>query len=102
MYIEAVYSEGGRYAGLSPERGDTQKASLSREVAMSVSELTEGVKGATARGGAVERSETEGEHLAALARSELFPFRLLITFAATNAGWNMVVLLRGCYICAKI
>ena len=36
----------------------------------------------------------EGEHLAALARFELFPFRLLITFAATNAGWNMVVLLR--------
>ena len=51
-------------------------------------------KGSTACGGAVERSETEGEHLAALARFELFPFRLLITFAATNAGWNMVVLLR--------
>ena len=40
-------------------------------------------KGATIYGGAVERSETEGEHLAALASSELFPFRLLITFAAT-------------------
>ena len=41
-----------------------------------------------------DSEQTEGEHLAALARSELFPFRLLITFAATNAGWNMVVLLR--------
>ena len=40
-------------------------------------------KGATIYGGAVERSETEGEHLAALASSELFPFQLLITFAAT-------------------
>ena len=41
-------------------------------------------KGATIYGGAVERSETEGEHLAALASSELFPFQLLITFAATT------------------
>ena len=40
-------------------------------------------KGATIYGGAVERSETEGEHLAALASSELFPFQLLITFAVT-------------------
>ena len=40
-------------------------------------------KGATARGGAVERSETEGEHLAALARSELFPFRPLTPFVST-------------------
>ena len=30
-----------------------------------------------------DSEQTEGEHLAALARSELFPFRLLITFAAT-------------------
>ena len=41
-------------------------------------------KDATIYGGAVERSETEGEHLAALASSELFPFQLLITFAATT------------------
>ena len=40
-------------------------------------------KGATACGGAVERSETEGEHLAALGSFEPFPFRLLIAFAAT-------------------
>ena len=44
--------------------------------------------------GSCRRKPTEGEHLAALARFELFPSRLLITFAATNAGWNMVVLLR--------
>ena len=51
-------------------------------------------KGSTARGGAVGVSRLRGNisrHLAALNRS---PFRLLITFAATNAGWNMVVLQR--------
>ena len=41
-----------------------------------------------------DSEQTEGEHLTALGSSEPFPFRLLITFAATNAGWNMVVLLR--------
>ena len=32
---------------------------------------------------------------------EKFPFRHGLR-RDTNAGWNMVVLLRGCYICAKI
>ena len=50
---------------------------------MSVSELTEGVKGATACGGAVERSETEGEHLTALGSSVPFPFRPLTPFVST-------------------
>ena len=41
-----------------------------------------------------DSEQTEGEHLATLGRFESFPFRLLIAFAATNAGWNMVVLQR--------
>ena len=49
-----------------------------------------------------DSEQTEGEYLTALGFFEPFPFQLLITFAATNAGWNMVVLQRGCYICAKI
>ena len=41
-------------------------------------------KGATIYGGSWQaEGETEGEQLAALGISELFPFRLLITFAAT-------------------
>ena len=41
-----------------------------------------------------DSEQTEGEYLTALGFFEPFPFRLLITFAATNAGWNMVVLQR--------
>ena len=41
-----------------------------------------------------DSEQTEGEYLTALGFFEPFPFQLLITFAATNAGWNMVVLQR--------
>ena len=41
-------------------------------------------------------SEAEGGIVRQLGIFEPFPFQLLITFAATNAGWNMVVLQRGC------
>ena len=41
-----------------------------------------------------DSEQTEGEYLTALGFFEPFPFWLLITFAATNAGWNMVVLQR--------
>ena len=44
--------------------------------------------------------QTKGERLKAAKCRELFP--LSFAYAQQNAGWNIVVLPRGCYICAKI
>ena len=38
----------------------------------------------------------------ALSSQAILLFPLSFAYAQQNAGWNMVVLQRGCYICAKI